>query len=52
MAPSRRRAEAVHVDVDEAPQLTHEEVDVDAGAAVDLGRVLPGEDADPHDDGL
>ena len=46
------RAEAVHVDVDEAAQLTHEEVDVDAGAAVDLGRVLPGEDADPHVEGL
>ena len=36
-----RRAEAVHLDVDEAGQLAGQEVDVDAGAAVDVGRVLP-----------
>ena len=47
-----RRAQAVHVDVDEPAQLADEEVDVHAGAAVDVGRVLPGEDADPHGEGL
>ena len=29
-------------------QLPGEEVDVDAGAAVDVWRVLPGEHPDPH----
>ena len=36
-------AEAVDVDVDEVGQLPGEEVDVDPGAAVDVGRVLPRE---------
>ena len=44
-----RRAEAVDVDVDEPGQLAGQEVDVDAGAAVDVGRVLPREHPDPHD---
>ncbi len=43
-----RRAEAVHVDVDEPAQLLRQEVDVHAGAAVDLGRVLPCQHADAH----
>ena len=41
-------AHAVHVDVGELHQLTHEEVDVDAGAAVDIGRILAGQDPDAH----
>ncbi len=36
-----RRAEAVHVDVDQPAQLADEELDVHAGAAVDLRRILP-----------
>jgi hypothetical protein len=33
-------------DLDQASQLAHEILDVRAGAAVDLGRVLPGEKRD------
>ena len=47
-ASSRGDAEAVHVDVDDAAQLADEELDVHAGAAVDLGRVLPGQHRNPH----
>ena len=43
-----RLAHAVHVDVDEPAQLADEEVDVHPGAAVDVGRVLPGEDRGSH----
>ena len=39
---------AVHVDVGELHQLTDEEVDVDAGATVDVGRILAGQDPDAH----
>ena len=38
-------AHAEHVEVDELAQVPGQEVDVDAGAAVDLGRVLAGEQA-------
>ena len=48
VAPGRGGAEAVHVDVDELGQLPGQEVDVDAGPAVDVGRVLPREHPDPH----
>ena len=41
MAPGPRRAEAVHLDVDEAAQLAGQEVDVDAGAAVDVAADTP-----------
>ena len=40
--------EAVHPDVDQAAQLSGEVLDVDAGPAVDLGRVLTGEEVDAH----
>ena len=45
------RAQAVHVDVDAAGQLPRQEVDVDAGAAVHVRRVLPREHADAHGEG-
>jgi hypothetical protein len=41
-------AEAVDVHVDDAAQLSDEELDVDASAAVYLGRVLPRQDGDSH----
>ena len=43
-----RRAHAVHPHVDQTAQLPGEVLDVDPGAAVDLGRVLPGEQVDAH----
>ena len=42
-------AHAVHVDVGQLDQLADQEVDVDAGTAVDVGRILAGEDADAHE---
>ena len=44
----RRRPEAVDAHVDQPGQLPAEVLDVDAGAAVDLGRELPGEQRDPR----
>jgi hypothetical protein len=41
-------AEAVHVDLDELTQVGDEEADVNAGAAVNLGRVLAGQQTDAH----
>jgi hypothetical protein len=38
----------VHLDLRELHELADEEVDVDAGAPVDVGWVLAGEDADAH----
>jgi hypothetical protein len=46
-----RLAEAVHVDVDELGQLTRQQLDVDAGTAVHVGRVLPREHPDAHRSG-
>ena len=43
-----RRTEAVHVDVDEPAQFSDEELDVDAGAPVHLGRIFAGQDGDTH----
>ena len=43
-----RRAEAVHVDVDQPAQLPDQELDVDAGTAVDVGRKLPGQHSHSH----
>ncbi len=43
-----RRAEAVHLDVDETAQLTGQEVDVHAGPAVHVRRILPGQHSDAH----
>jgi hypothetical protein len=43
-----RRTEAVHVHVGQLPQLADEELDVDAGSAVDIGWVLAGEHSDAH----
>ena len=45
---SARRAEAVHPDVGQPAQLAGEVLDVHPRAAVDLGRVLPGEQVDAH----
>ena len=42
-------AEAVDVDVDQLAELADEVLDVDPGAAVDVRRVLPGEQSDAHD---
>ncbi len=42
-------AETVHVHVDQPPQLLDEEIDVYAGAAVDVRRVLVGQDGHTHD---
>ncbi len=44
-----RRAEAVHLDVDQPAQLARQILDVHARAAVDLGRVFTGEEGDSHD---
>ena len=41
-------AEGVDVDVDQLAQLAHQVIDVDAGAAVDVGRELSGEDRGTH----
>jgi hypothetical protein len=38
----------MHLDVDEPAQLSREELDMDAGAAIYLRGVLAGEDADAH----
>jgi len=43
-----RGAEAPHLHLDLPGQLAREVFDVDAGTAVDLGRVLAGQQADPH----
>ena len=43
-----RRTEAVHVDVDEWPQMGGEFAHVDARAPVDIGRPFTGEEADLH----
>ena len=43
-----RLTHAVHLDLRELHELADEEVDVDAGAPVDVGWVLAGEDADAH----
>jgi hypothetical protein len=42
------RSEAGHRHVDECAQLAHQEVDVDARAAVHVGRELPGQDGNSH----
>ena len=43
-----RGAHAVDPDVDQAAQLPGEVLDVHAGTAVDLGRVLTGQQVDAH----
>ena len=43
-----RRAEAVHVDVDEWSQMGGQLTHVDARAPVDIGRPFAGEEADLH----
>jgi hypothetical protein len=43
-----RRAEAVHLDVDDLPQRRHQVADVHAGAPVDVRGVLAGEQTDAH----
>ena len=43
-----RIAHAVHLDLCELHELAYEEVDMHAGASVDVRWVLPGEDADAH----
>lgn len=47
-AAARALAPAVHVQVDEGSQLVGEELDMDARATVDVGRILPGQQADSH----
>ena len=42
-------AHAVHVDLGQLDQLADEEVDVNAGTSIDVGRIFSGEDADAHD---
>src|SRR6478752_686317 len=44
-----RRAERVHVHLDDAAQLTDEELDVDPGAPVNLRRILPGQHRNAHE---
>src|SRR5690606_27693299 len=43
-----RRTPGVDTKVDEPAQLAAEEIDVDAGTTVDIGRVLPAEEPDLH----
>ncbi len=47
--PSRGGAHAVHVDVAQVAQVSDEFGDVYTGAAVDLGRILPGHHRHAHD---
>ena len=44
-----RVAEAVHIDVDQPAKFAGQVLDVNAGAAVHVRRVLAGEEGDTHD---
>ena len=45
-------AHAEHLEVDQLAQMAGQEVDMDSGTAVDLGRVLTGQQAHAHDANL
>ena len=46
--PFPGRTEAVHIDVDQPPQLPYEEVDVNAGPPIHVRRILPRQHSHSH----